>query len=168
MEENKRLTLAAALVRQQIARCLDDIGEMVIRRMRKAHASARQALTDYLWRHQPDTDQLIALLQQMLLAWRQPADQLKKVAELDRLIGDRAERLLDECRAHAAHADRNYLPFLWQFYQRHRPSLFAILEEAEICSTTSGDSLQKALDFFRGQEGMAPHTREDAAGLGSR
>lgn len=28
MEENKRFTLAAALVRQQVARCLDDLGEM--------------------------------------------------------------------------------------------------------------------------------------------
>lgn len=153
MEENKRLTLAAALVRQQIARRLDDLGEMVIRRMRKTHARARQALADYLWQHQPDTDQLIALLQQMLLAWRQSADPLERVAELDRLIGDRAERLLDECHAHAVHADRNYLPFLWQFYQSHRPSLFAVLEEAKICSTTPGDSLQKALDFFRSQRG---------------
>lgn len=149
MEENKRFTLAAALIRQQIARCLDDLGEMVIRRMRKTHARARQALADYLWRHQPNTDQLIALLQQMLLAWQQPADPLKKAAELDRLIGDRADRLLEECRAHAVHADRNYLPFLWQFYQSHRPSLFAVLEEVEICSTTPGDSLQKSLDFFR-------------------
>ena len=84
MEENKRLTLAAALVRQQIARRLDDIGEMVIRRMRKAHARARQALADYLWQHQPNTGQLIALLHQLPLAWRQPADPPKKVAELER------------------------------------------------------------------------------------
>jgi hypothetical protein len=54
MEENKRLALAA-LVRQQIARCLDDIVEMVIRRMRKAHARAREALADYLWPLASDT-----------------------------------------------------------------------------------------------------------------
>jgi len=151
MEENKRLALAAALVQQQAAWLLDDLGEMVIRRMRKIHARARQALADYLWQHQPDTDQLISLLQQLLLAWRKPADPLKKAAELDWLIGDRADQLLDECRAHAVHADRNYLPFLWQFYQSHRPSLFAVLEEVEIRSTAPGDSLQKALDFFRSQ-----------------
>src|SRR5215813_5269823 len=31
-------------------------------RMRKVHARARQALTDHLWRHQPDADQLVGVL----------------------------------------------------------------------------------------------------------
>ncbi len=46
MEPRKRYTLAAALVRQQIARCLDDLGEMLVKRMRKAHRSAQNALAE--------------------------------------------------------------------------------------------------------------------------
>jgi len=35
MEQHKRYTLAAALVSRQIARCLDDLGEMLIKKVRK-------------------------------------------------------------------------------------------------------------------------------------
>lgn len=40
LEEEKCYALVIALVQQQMARCLDDLGEMIIRRMRKAHARA--------------------------------------------------------------------------------------------------------------------------------
>lgn len=44
LEEEKCCTLVAALVQQQPARCLDDLGEMIIRKMRKAYVRARQEL----------------------------------------------------------------------------------------------------------------------------
>src|SRR5262249_32107179 len=74
MEEEKCCTLVAALVGQQVARCLDDLGEMIIRRMRRVHTCARQALADHLWRNQPDADRLITVLYKLLQAWRLTTD----------------------------------------------------------------------------------------------
>ncbi len=54
MEQKKRYALVVALVSQQIARCLDDLGEMLIKRMRKAHRRAQQALLEYRQRHHGD------------------------------------------------------------------------------------------------------------------
>jgi hypothetical protein len=44
MEPHKRYTLAAALVSRQIARCLDDLGEMLIKKVRKMHRRTPYAL----------------------------------------------------------------------------------------------------------------------------
>ena len=148
LEEEKCCTLVAALVQRQTARCLDDLGEMLIRKMRKAHARARQALADYLWRHQPDADHLIALLYELLLARQQTLDPQAVAVAFDRLIGDRMESLIAECRAHAVHADRNYLPFLWQFYHNYRQLLFAVVSEIELRSTVPDHSLCDALSFL--------------------
>ena len=101
MDEEKCCALVAALVQQQVARCLDDLGEMIIRRMRKVHARARQALTDHLWQHQPDADQLIGVLYELLQTWRETADPQAKIAAFDQIVGDRMERLLTACQSHA-------------------------------------------------------------------
>jgi len=124
MEVEKCSTLVVALVQRQIARCLDDLGEMIIRRMRKTHTRARQALSDYLWQHQPDTDRLIGLLYELLQTWQQTSELQARVSAFDQLIGNQIESLMLACQAHAAHSNRNYLPFLWQFYQDHRQILF--------------------------------------------
>ena len=42
MESHKRYTLAAALVSRQIAQCLDDLGEMLIKKVRKMHRRAHE------------------------------------------------------------------------------------------------------------------------------
>ncbi len=146
--EGKCCTLAAALVEQQVARCLDDLGEMIIRRMRKVHARARRALADHLWRHQPDADQLIGVLYELLQTWRRTTDPQARITAFDQLIGDRTESLLAACQSHAVHANRNYRPFLWQFHQTHRQTLFAILTEIELRSTLPEDSLCRALSFL--------------------
>jgi TnpA family transposase len=148
MDEEKCCALVAALVQQQVARCLDDLGEMIIRRMRKVHARARQALTDHLWQHQPDADQLIGVLYELLQTWRETADPQAKIAAFDQIVGDRMESLLTACQSHAVHVNRNYRPFLWQFHQNHRQTLFVILTEIELRSTLLEDSLCQALSFL--------------------
>ncbi|MGH9827867.1 MAG: DUF4158 domain-containing protein, partial [Blastocatellia bacterium] len=148
LDDEKCSTLVAALVQRQIARCLDDLGEMIIRRMRRSHARARQALADYLWEHQPDTDQLIGVLFELLQAWQETVDPQSRVAALDELIGDRIEALLSACQAHRVHAHRNYLPFLWQLYYSHRKMLFRILSEIDLRSTLPDDSLKESISFL--------------------
>jgi len=69
MEKKKRFTLVAAFVSQQVARCLDDLGEMLIKRMRKAHRRAQQSLLAYRQRHQAQTDRTIEVFHRMLLTF---------------------------------------------------------------------------------------------------
>ena len=51
-QPQKRYTLAAALIRAQVARTLDDLGETLIKRMTKIDHNGEEALADYRKRHQ--------------------------------------------------------------------------------------------------------------------
>jgi TnpA family transposase len=162
MEPNKRYTLAAALIHQQMARCLDDLAEMFIKRMRKAHQRAQQALADYLWQHQARTDEMIGVLQQLLLAYRAEGSETERFTAISQVIADRADELLAKCEAYSAHTDHNYLPFLWRYCQSHRQLLFAILEEVELRSTSTDQSLERAIRFIQKHR----HNRKDWLPLG--
>jgi hypothetical protein len=52
----KRATLAAALVKTQVAQTLDDLGEMFIKRMRRIHHKGQAALEEYRRHQQSRTD----------------------------------------------------------------------------------------------------------------
>src|SRR5262249_10537035 len=95
-----------------------------------------------------DADKLVALLQELLQARQQATNPKMVVAAFDLLVGDRLESLLAECRAHAVHADRNYLPFLWSCYHSYRQLLFAVVSEIELRSTVPDHPLREALSFL--------------------
>ncbi len=82
MEPHKRYTLAAALIKAQVARTLDDLGEMFIKRMKKIHLKGQAALVDFRTRHQARTDQLIELLQELLTAMQREGTAEERLAIL--------------------------------------------------------------------------------------
>src|SRR5262249_11513879 len=66
IREHKRYTLVAALIREQVARSLDDVAQMFIRRIQTMHSKAREALVDYQDQHVDRTDALIDLLRETI------------------------------------------------------------------------------------------------------
>jgi predicted nuclease of restriction endonuclease-like (RecB) superfamily len=62
LETSNFYTLAAASVRTQAARTLDDIAEMFIKRMLKIHHQGEEALKQYRQEHSSRTDRLIGTL----------------------------------------------------------------------------------------------------------
>jgi Domain of unknown function (DUF4158) len=100
MEPQKRYTLVAALVRRQIARCSDDIGEMLIRKMRKMHRRAHEEFQQALLRRQTQTDQLLMILFQIVSIWldESPADH--KQTALGSLLDHQAKSVIELCRVH--------------------------------------------------------------------
>lgn len=59
---SKRYALAATLLRQQVAKALDELTEMFLRQMHELHVRGEEALDAYRKRHVERTDALIALL----------------------------------------------------------------------------------------------------------
>ncbi|HYL98003.1 MAG TPA: DUF4158 domain-containing protein, partial [Blastocatellia bacterium] len=81
IEPHKRYLLAAVLVRRQIAQCLDDIGEMLIKRIRRMHHHAHTEYQQALLRRQSQTDYLLTTFYQLLLLWMEaPTAEDKLVA----------------------------------------------------------------------------------------
>lgn len=87
----KRYTLAAALVMTQVARTLDDLGEMFIKRMRSIHHKGQAALEDYRRRQQGRTDQLIGLLYDLVTTIQQEEAPEVRLATMEALVGEHPE-----------------------------------------------------------------------------
>lgn len=149
MEPHKRYTLAAALIKAQVARALDDLGEMFVKRMKKLQLKGQNALTEFRTRHQTRTDQLIALLQELLTTMQTEGTAEERLAALSAVIGDQPDRIVQDCQAYTAYAGDNYAPFLWRFYKSHRQALFEWLDRVRLISTSRDTSLTAALDFLR-------------------
>src|SRR5699024_10933254 len=66
MEAKKRYALAISLASSQLAKVLDDIGEMIIKRMMRIHKQGRKRINDKQEKAQMRTDALIATFHDML------------------------------------------------------------------------------------------------------
>ena len=149
LPEPKRYTLAAALLQQRYSQTLDDSAEVFIKRMKRMHYRAKDALENYRIESQQRTDTLIATFRQMLLALSLEAEAIDRLAAMDQVIGDRAQALIAQCDDHLAYVGNNYLPFLSQFYRSHRAVLFRFLEVVPLYPSTQYDSLIKAIEFIQ-------------------
>ncbi len=65
------------------------------------------------------------------------------------VVGDQAEQILEDCETHAAYADDNYSSLLWRFYKSHRQTLFELLDEIRLATTSRDTTVADALAFLR-------------------
>lgn len=114
--EPKRLTLVAALLRRQAAQALDDLADMFIRLTQRMHNRAKLALAGHQARHAEETDALVAVLRETVLACRDAGEGQARLAAVEALLLPDAEGILERCEAHAAIAGNNHLPLLARFY----------------------------------------------------
>ncbi len=147
--EARRLALMAALLRGQVARALDDAAEMFVRLTTRMHNRAREALEEHRARHAAETDALVALLRETVLACGDrdagPDGRLSAVEDL--LLPD-ADAILARCEAHAAFAGNNYLPLLARFYGGQRAAFLRFLAHAAPVSTSQDRATEEAIAFL--------------------
>jgi len=149
MEPHKRSTLAAALVRRQTAQCLDDLGEMLIKKVRKMHRQAHEEFQQALLQRQTQTDQLIDTFFQVLSVWMGKTSVAQKHADLDAILGFQAESLIELCHLHRNLTGNNYLGFLWGHYRAYRAALFSLIEELDLLAPGRDKSLEEAIAYVR-------------------
>ncbi len=150
LEPAKRYTLASALVKMQVARRLDDLGEVLIRRIQKIHTKAKEALAEHRAKHQAETDALVGKLHNILVALRDTdgARARQRLEAIENAAGTDTEESIKRCEAHEAFAGDNYAPFLWRFHKGHRPVLFRLLDNIELVSTSTDKSTEAAIRFI--------------------
>lgn len=148
MEPRKRLTLAASLLKVQSARVLDDLAEMLIKRLSVIHQKGKDALADYHVRHQRRADELVQTLRDLVTAYRAEGTAQDKIAAMATLLPDQGDGVLQRCEDHIAHAGNNYFPFLWRFYKSHRATLFRLLRSITVRATTQDTTFEEALRFL--------------------
>ncbi len=148
MEPRKRLTLAVSLLKVQSARVLDDLAEMLIKRLASIHQKGKAALADYHVRNQQRTDELVQTLRVLVTAYRSEGSAQQKVAAMATWLPDQGDAVLQRCEEHMAYAGDNYFPFLWRFYKSHRATLFRVLRQLSLRATTQDRAFETTLRFL--------------------
>ena len=144
----RRLTLVAALLRQRAATALDEAAEIFVRLTARMHNRAKEALDEHLKRHAGETDALIALLRETVIAAKGVGDSAARLAALDALLLPDADGVIERCEAHAALAGGNHLPLLGRFYKGQRAAFIRFLEYARPVSTSQDGSVEGAIAFL--------------------
>ena len=155
----RRHTLLLALLRQARMRCRDELIEMMLRRVRRTQAAAKEQLEQLHDQHRVIEETLIGIFGRVIeTAQEQESDavfgrQVRKI--LSKQGG--VDALAEQCETVSAWHRDNDLPLLWPIHARHRSMLFRLLDLLDIRSATQDRSLLDALTIVSRHR----HTRRD-------
>ena len=156
VQPGRRHTLLLALLRQTRMRCRDELVEMMLRRIRRTEAAAKERLDDLHEQHREIEETLIGVFGQVLeTAQNDEAATPEGAPARDAVFGREVRELLaqrggvaalaEQCQAVSAWHRNNDLPLLWPIHAKHRTLLFRLLDLVEIRSATQGRNLLDAL-----------------------
>ena len=133
-QSGKRHTLLLALLRQARMRCRDELIEMMLRRVRRTQAAAKEQLDALHDQHRGSRKTLIGIFGQVL--------ETEQAQDTDAAFGRQVRKLLSEQGGVAALAEQcetvsawhrgNDLPLLWPIHAKHRVLLFRLLDLMDI------------------------------------
>lgn len=155
----KRHTLLLSLLRQARMRCRDELIEMMLRRIRRTQAAAKEHLEALHDQHRGIEEALIGIFGRVL--------ETAQAQETDTAFGRRVRQLLaeqggvealaEQCETVSAWHNKNDLPLLWPIHAKHRRLLFQLVDLLDIRSATQDASLLEALSLVR----RLRHARRD-------
>lgn len=159
-QRGKRHTLLLSLLRQARTRCRDELIEMLLRRVRRTQAAAKEKLEVLHDRNREIEETLICVFGQVL-------ETARDKEETDAAFGRRVKNLLverggvellaEQCETVSAAHHNNDLPLLWPIHAKIRTLLFRLLDLMDIRSATQDRSLLDALAIVAEHR----HTRHD-------
>jgi hypothetical protein len=152
MLPRKRYTLAAALLLVQSAQVLDDLAEMLIKRILAIHQKGKEALQQSHLEHQARTDALVTTLRDLVVAYRKEGSTEERFTAIEGVLGEQSEEVLKQCEEHLAYVGNTYQQFLWSYYKSHRATLFRLLSVVTFRATTQDTSMEATLRFLRQHE----------------
>jgi TnpA family transposase len=126
---------------------MDDLGDILVKRMQIIHTKAKEALEEYRKKHQLETEYLIGKLHDVLVAMRDSESDVRLEA-VETAAGNDTDKSIERCEEFAAYANDNYSSFLWQFHIGHRPVLFRVLDKLRLESTSTDKGTEVLIKFI--------------------
>jgi Domain of unknown function (DUF4158) len=146
---SKRYALAAIVVRQQVAKAVEELTEMFLRQMHKLHTRGEEALDTYRKQHAERTDALIARLHKITQIVTLPGTADARLTQIQAVLQPDPFLVLDQCTEHQAYAGNNYYPFLLWYYRSQRALFFHFLQQVTLFSTSQDRSVEEAIAVLR-------------------
>ena len=158
-QPGKRHTLLLALLRQSRMRCRDELIEMMLRRIRRTQAAAKEQLDVLHDQHRGIEESLIGIFGQVLEAEQAQDTDAQFGRQVRKLLSEQggAAALAEQCETVSAWHRGNDLPLLWPIHAKHRVLLFRLLDFMDVQSATQDRSLLDALAVVSSQR----HARRD-------
>ena len=146
-QRGKRHTLLLSLLRQARTRCRDELIEMLLRRVRRTQAAAKEKLEALHDQHQGIEKTLIAIFGQVLATAQDKKTDAAFGRHVRNLLTEQGgvDALAEQCETVSAWHHNNDLPLLWPIHARIRTPLFRLLDLLDIRSATQDRSLLDAL-----------------------
>jgi TnpA family transposase len=158
-QRGKRHTLLLALLRQARMRGRDELAEMMLRRVRRTQAAAKEQLEALHDQYRETEEALIGILGKVLETAQCQETDAAFGCQVRKLLAEQGgvEALAEQCETVSAGHRDNDLPLLWPIHARHRSLLFRLLDLMDIRSATQDHSLLNALAVV----GRHRHARRD-------
>jgi hypothetical protein len=155
----KRYTLLLSLLQQTRSSCRDELIEMLLRRVRRTQAAAKDKLQTLQDEHREMEEALIAAFGRVLETVKDGETDAETGHHLRTLLAEQGgvDTLSEQCQAVSAWHRNNDLPLLWPIHANTRNLLFRLLELMDIRSATQDRSLLDALAVVIRHR----HTRRD-------
>ena len=152
MRSRKRYTLALCLLTTQYAQALDDLTEMVIRRLMRLHQQGKEAFEAYRNAQQKRIDELIVVLRDVTVAYRGEGTDQERMGVIDTAFDGKSAEVLQDCETHLAFVTNTYYPFLRKFYGTYRALLFKFLGTVTLRSSHQNTALEASIAFLKANE----------------
>jgi len=155
----KRHTLLLSLLHQTRSSCRDELIEMLLRRVRKTQAAAKEKLKTLQEQNRDMEENLIAIFGTVLETAKEGKTDAKTGKQIRALLEEQGgiDTLAEQCQAVTACHSNNDLPLLWPIHANTRALLFGLIELMEIHTATQDRSLLDALAVVVRHR----HTRSD-------
>ena len=162
----KRHTLLFSLLRQARMHCRDELIEMMLRRIRRMQAAAKEQLEALHDQHREIEEALIGIFGLVLETAQAQETDTVFGCQVRKLLAEQGgvEALAEQCETVSAWHHKNDLPLLWPIHAKHRSLLFQLVDLLDIRSTTQDTSLLDALSLVRG---LRYARRDEVAGTRS-
>ena len=155
----RRHALLLSLLRQARMRCRDELIEMMLRRIRRTQAAAKEQLEALHDQHREIEEALIGIFGLVLETAQAQETDTAFGHQVRKLLAEQGgvETLAERYRTVSAWHHKNDLPLLWPIHAKHRSLLFQLVDLLDIRSATQDTSLLDALSLVRSLR----HTRRD-------
>ena len=146
----KRYTLLLCLIHQTRVQCRDQLALMLIKRMSKIQQRGKDELEVLRLQYREKTAALVSLLAEVVTASENSASDEQAGQSVRKLLAARgpADQLLEECEKVVAYSSDNYQSLLWRYYRNDRGSLFRLVRNLRLSSTSQDQAVINALNYL--------------------
>lgn len=146
----KKAVLLAAMVKSALARTIDDIMIMIVKKVGKIHRAGKVKLDEYLEANRDNTDRIVTSYMSIHehAYDENETDPEKKLAAIQQVFAQSPE-LVDFSAQHTVYGSKNYYRFLRPLFRGSRAAFFKALKQLEFVSSSSDQALVQAIAFAR-------------------